>query len=110
MDALHLQYTRRAFLKSAILGSGGVLAAACRGSRSESRSSTLRGESNMLTVTSKDGTRIAYLRSGAGPPLLLVHGMVADHRTTWRLVLPELEHHFTIYAMDRRGWSFCATR
>lgn len=57
----------------------------------------------MQTVTSKDGTRIAYWRSGAGPPLLLVHGMVADHSTTWQFVRPELEQHFTVYAMDRRG-------
>lgn len=57
----------------------------------------------MHTVISKDGTRIAFWRSGAGPPLLVVHGMVADHSTTWRLVLPELEQHFAVYAMDRRG-------
>ena len=44
----------------------------------------------METVTSTDGTRIAYWRSGKGPPLLLVHGATADHTTTWRLVLPEL--------------------
>ena len=45
----------------------------------------------MDTVTSKDGTRIAFWRSGTGPPLVLIHGMVADHSTTWRFVLPELE-------------------
>jgi pimeloyl-ACP methyl ester carboxylesterase len=55
------------------------------------------------TVTSPDGTRIAFWRSGQGPPLLLVHGATADHTTTWRLVLPELERRFTVYAMDRRG-------
>ena len=54
----------------------------------------------MDTVTSKDGTRIAFWRSGTGPPLLLIHGMVADHSTTWRLVLPELEQHFTVCAMN----------
>ncbi len=57
----------------------------------------------MHTVTSSDGTRIAFWRSGAGPPLLLVHGATADHTTTWRFVLPQLERHFTVYAMDRRG-------
>jgi pimeloyl-ACP methyl ester carboxylesterase len=57
----------------------------------------------MQTVTSSDGTRIAFWRSGAGPPLLLIHGATADHTTTWRFVLPLLERHFTAYAMDRRG-------
>jgi pimeloyl-ACP methyl ester carboxylesterase len=56
----------------------------------------------MMTVTSKDGTSVAYRRSGAGPPLVLVHGTTADH-TRWARVLPELEPHFTVYAMDRRG-------
>jgi pimeloyl-ACP methyl ester carboxylesterase len=57
----------------------------------------------MHTVLSRDGTRIAFWRSGTGPPLLLVHGATADHSTTWRFMLPELERHFTVYAMDRRG-------
>ncbi len=29
--------------------------------------------------------------------------MLADHGTTWRQVRPELERHFTVHAMDRRG-------
>jgi pimeloyl-ACP methyl ester carboxylesterase len=56
----------------------------------------------METVHSRDGTRIAYERSGTGLPLLLVHGAAADH-TRWAPVLPALEAHFTVYAMDRRG-------
>jgi pimeloyl-ACP methyl ester carboxylesterase len=57
---------------------------------------------SMETVTSTDGTPIAYERSGEGPPLVLVHGTTSDH-STWELVLPELQKHFTVYAMDRRG-------
>lgn len=56
----------------------------------------------MDMVHSADGTSIAYARSGTGPPLLLVHGITGDHRR-WAAVLPALESHFTIYAMDRRG-------
>lgn len=56
----------------------------------------------MEHVTSKDGTIISYLRSGVGPPLLLVHGTTADHRR-WASISPQLEQHFTVYAMDRRG-------
>ena len=54
------------------------------------------------TATSKDGTPIAYWRSGQGPPLVLVHGTSADH-SRWKPVLPAFEEHFTVYALDRRG-------
>jgi pimeloyl-ACP methyl ester carboxylesterase len=53
-------------------------------------------------ITSKDGTPVAYRRSGEGPPLILVHGTAADH-SRWRPVLPTFEEHFTVYAIDRRG-------
>ena len=54
------------------------------------------------TITSKDGTRIGWARSGDGPPLVLVHGSTAD-RTRWAPVLPALEERFSVYAVDRRG-------
>jgi pimeloyl-ACP methyl ester carboxylesterase len=54
------------------------------------------------SVTSKDGTPIAYWRSGEGPPLVLVHGAPADH-SRWTPVLPAFEQHFTVCAVDRRG-------
>lgn len=56
----------------------------------------------MEHILSKDGTRIGFERSGAGLPLLLVHGSTADHRR-WAKVLPQLEQQFTVYTMDRRG-------
>jgi pimeloyl-ACP methyl ester carboxylesterase len=56
----------------------------------------------MEQITSSDGTVIGFERSGAGRPLLLVHGATADH-TRWAPVSPQLEGHFTVYAMDRRG-------
>lgn len=56
----------------------------------------------METITSSDGTPIAYERTGSGPPLVLVHGTTADH-TRWTPVRPAFEEHFTVYAMDRRG-------
>jgi pimeloyl-ACP methyl ester carboxylesterase len=54
------------------------------------------------TVTSIDGTPIAYLRRGEGPPLVLVHGTAADH-SRWAPVLPAFKQRFTVYAIDRRG-------
>jgi pimeloyl-ACP methyl ester carboxylesterase len=56
----------------------------------------------METVTSRDGTRIAYVRRGSGPALVMVHGTTADH-TRWDSVTPWLEDEFTVVAMDRRG-------
>lgn len=56
----------------------------------------------METVTSADGTPIAYERTGSGPPLVLVHGATADH-TRWGPVRPGLAERFTVYAVDRRG-------
>lgn len=56
----------------------------------------------METIVSKDGTTIAFARSGSGPRLVLVHGTTADH-TRWKPLLPQLETHFTVYAVDRRG-------
>lgn len=51
---------------------------------------------------SPDGTRIAWFRSGTGPPVVLVHGATADH-TAWRTVAPRLGRSHTLYAIDRRG-------
>lgn len=56
----------------------------------------------MEKVISKDGTEIAYERSGSGKPLLLVHGGTADHRR-WAAIAPRFAAHFSVYAMDRRG-------
>jgi pimeloyl-ACP methyl ester carboxylesterase len=54
------------------------------------------------TITSRDGTPIAYWRSGEGPPLVLVHGTSADH-SRWAPVLPAFEQRYTVCAIDRRG-------
>jgi pimeloyl-ACP methyl ester carboxylesterase len=59
-------------------------------------------EATVTRVASRDGTEIGYWTSGEGPPLVLVHGAVGDH-TRWRPLLPYLEPHATVHAMDRRG-------
>ena len=61
-------------------------------------------EKEIETVTSADGTDIAYERSGRGPPLVLVHGAMFD-RSIWEIgdVRSTLAERTTVYAMDRRN-------
>lgn len=56
----------------------------------------------MEYITSKDGIVIAYEKRGDKLPLVLIHGAASDH-TRWMTILPQLEKHFTVYAVDRRG-------
>lgn len=56
----------------------------------------------MKTVQSRDGTTIAFVRSGSGPSLILIAGALSDH-TTAAAFSSHLESHFTVYNYDRRG-------
>lgn len=48
------------------------------------------------------GHRMHYQKVGGGPPLLLIHGLVA-YSFSWRLNLPVLGSDFTCYAVDLLG-------
>jgi pimeloyl-ACP methyl ester carboxylesterase len=49
-----------------------------------------------------DDLRIAYERAGEGPPLVLLHGGLSDHRE-WRGQLDDLADTFTVVAWDAPG-------
>jgi pimeloyl-ACP methyl ester carboxylesterase len=53
-------------------------------------------------VVAPDGTRIGFWSTGDGPPVVMVHGAMADHTTLDRVV-PLLAPHVTVHAVDRRG-------
>ncbi|MGH9954607.1 MAG: alpha/beta fold hydrolase [Nitrososphaera sp.] len=53
-------------------------------------------------MTSKDGTEIAFEKSGNGPALIIVSGSLADHQFYTPLA-DELAKHFMVYNFDRRG-------
>lgn len=58
----------------------------------------------MHTVTSADGTTIAYDRSGDGPAVILVDGAFCSRSFgPMPALAPLLAKHFTVYAYDRRG-------
>ena len=54
------------------------------------------------TAKSLDGSIIGFESHGGGPPMVLVHGSMAD-RTRWAPVLAQLAEHFTVHVLDRRG-------
>jgi len=59
-------------------------------------------DAKQKTVTSKDGTLIAFEQTGAGPVVIVVTGALADRSGTRRLA-KHLAEHFTVINYDRRG-------
>lgn len=58
----------------------------------------------MATVTSKDGTRIAYETIGTGEPLILVDGAMCYRDSgPMRPLAEALKDHFAVLIYDRRG-------
>src|SRR6185436_15228972 len=61
-------------------------------------------ERAMNRVLSKDGTAIAYERSGQGPALILVDGALCSRAFgPMPKLAPLFAPHFTVYVYDRRG-------
>ena len=55
--------------------------------------------------TSVEGLRMRYLRSGSGPPLILLHGLLG-YSFSWRFNIPAFAPHRTVYAPDMPGAGF----
>lgn len=58
--------------------------------------------SHLPTVTSADGTTIAYDRTGSGPAIIVISNVAEDH-TALAGVATALSAHFTVISFDRRG-------
>jgi pimeloyl-ACP methyl ester carboxylesterase len=54
-------------------------------------------------VTTTDGVTIGGTVHGQGPPLVFVHGMMADGDTDWQALLGHLTGRFTCYLPSYRG-------
>lgn len=52
-----------------------------------------------------DGARLRYLRTGSGPPLILLHGLLG-YSFSWRYTMPALAPYATVYAPDMMGAGF----
>lgn len=59
-------------------------------------------ERQVQTVTSRDGTTIAYEATGSGPALILVGAALSDRADTRKLAAL-LTGRYTVYNYDRRG-------
>jgi pimeloyl-ACP methyl ester carboxylesterase len=65
----------------------------------------------MHTITAPDGTTIAYDRTGAGEPLILIGGAFSYRRFPGQVKLAQLlSARFTVYSYDRRGRGDSSTR
>ena len=49
-----------------------------------------------------DGHQMHCLKAGAGPELILLHGLLGT-ASTWALTIPDLARQSTIYAVDALG-------
>jgi pimeloyl-ACP methyl ester carboxylesterase len=52
-----------------------------------------------------DGARMRYLRTGSGPPLILLHGLLG-YSFSWRFTMPALAPYAAVYAPDMMGAGF----
>jgi pimeloyl-ACP methyl ester carboxylesterase len=52
-----------------------------------------------------DGARMRYLRTGSGPALILLHGLLG-YSFSWRYTMPALAPYATVYAPDMMGAGF----
>lgn len=61
-----------------------------------------KGAGNMPFYVTNDHVKLYYEVRGAGKPVVLIHGLTANHRH-FKKQIPELARHFKVIAPDLRG-------
>ncbi len=90
-------------MKSLFLAAG-ILLAACQADERAAKPRQELEQDMKHLVTSKDGTRIGFDKTGSGPAVILINGALS-HRGLYgdQPLAAELSKHFTVYIYDRRG-------
>jgi pimeloyl-ACP methyl ester carboxylesterase len=65
----------------------------------------MAGEPAEATYANLDGVRMRYVDVGQGPPVVLLHGF-ASSIENWTTVIPRLEAHHRVLAMDLKGFGW----
>jgi pimeloyl-ACP methyl ester carboxylesterase len=65
------------------------------------------GKNPEVQFVTVHGHRRAYVKTGSGPALLLLHGLACDHRT-WAPVLDKLARRYTVIVPDLLGHGLSA--
>jgi pimeloyl-ACP methyl ester carboxylesterase len=60
------------------------------------------GKGFVSDTATVNGTTLHYIRGGAGPALILIHGFAEDWYE-WHKIIPRLAKKFTVVAVDLRG-------
>jgi pimeloyl-ACP methyl ester carboxylesterase len=60
-----------------------------------------------MAVSRANNIDIIYEKAGSGPPLVMIHAMPFDHNL-WLYQVERFSAHFTVIAMDLRGWGASA--
>jgi pimeloyl-ACP methyl ester carboxylesterase len=60
-------------------------------------------ENSGVSYVQVNDLRVGYIDSGAGPPLILIHGGLATSAIMWGQRIPELARRYRVLAPDSRG-------
>lgn len=71
--------------------------------KAESRTKQESHQDMTSRVTSRDGTQIAFEKSGRGPAVIIVSGALSQRKLYDSPLPARLAEHFTVYVYDRRG-------